>query len=268
MSPTPTRPIRSRGRSPPPSASCTMPNNRPTICTADEQNCVSITSRVHWDVGGYDYRPNTAATSAATRQRRKPPSRAHRRDRKILRRLELRADLRFRRLFGRLWRHRPAPAARRSASCRAARVSGVENAYLSYTGFKPFGGKLAIEGGIMDMPYTLDEVHEFERHPVHGTRFVRHHRAEHRRRRLPLHRRRALVQRPVLGRRLCHRARPPAPSTPPRASTPTARRNNTARSPAPPARSSAATTTRFHLGGESRMADPAAARSRSRARRR
>ena len=40
----------------------TMPNNRPTICTADGQNCVAITSRVHWDVGGYDYRPNTAAT--------------------------------------------------------------------------------------------------------------------------------------------------------------------------------------------------------------
>ncbi len=36
-------------------------------------------------------------------------------------------------------------------------MSGLENAYLSYTGFKPFGGKLAIEGGIMDLPYTLDE---------------------------------------------------------------------------------------------------------------
>ena len=36
-------------------------------------------------------------------------------------------------------------------------VSGIENAYLSYTGFKPFGGKLAIEGGVMDLPYTLDE---------------------------------------------------------------------------------------------------------------
>src|SRR5438445_13006930 len=25
-----------------------MPNNRPTICTADDQNCVSIVSRVHF----------------------------------------------------------------------------------------------------------------------------------------------------------------------------------------------------------------------------
>src|SRR5260370_37351834 len=36
-------------------------------------------------------------------------------------------------------------------------LSGVENAYLSYTGIKPFGGTLAIEGGIMDLPITLDE---------------------------------------------------------------------------------------------------------------
>src|SRR5260370_23679879 len=39
-----------------------MPNNRPTICTADDQNCISITSRLHFDAGGYDYRPNSAAT--------------------------------------------------------------------------------------------------------------------------------------------------------------------------------------------------------------
>src|SRR3954470_22800669 len=37
---------------PPPDAVVHMPNNRPTICTTDEQNCVSITSRVHFDAGG------------------------------------------------------------------------------------------------------------------------------------------------------------------------------------------------------------------------
>ena len=42
-----------------------MPNNRPTICTADDQNCVSITSRLHFDVGGYDYRPNTRSNHPA-----------------------------------------------------------------------------------------------------------------------------------------------------------------------------------------------------------
>src|SRR5258708_5831827 len=39
-----------------------MPNNRPTICTADDRNCIAITSRVHFDGGGYDYHPNTPAT--------------------------------------------------------------------------------------------------------------------------------------------------------------------------------------------------------------
>src|SRR5262249_61719201 len=47
---------------PPPGAIVTMPNNRPTICTADEQNCISLTSRLHFDAGGYDYRPNTTDT--------------------------------------------------------------------------------------------------------------------------------------------------------------------------------------------------------------
>src|SRR5260221_4306855 len=41
----------------------TMPNNRPTICTADDQNCIAITSRLHFDAGGYDHRPNNPAAT-------------------------------------------------------------------------------------------------------------------------------------------------------------------------------------------------------------
>src|SRR5258707_6869329 len=40
-----------------------MPNNRPTVCTADDQNCIAITSRVHFDVGGDDYRAHSHATA-------------------------------------------------------------------------------------------------------------------------------------------------------------------------------------------------------------
>jgi phosphate-selective porin OprO and OprP len=47
---------------PAPGVIVTMPNNRPTICTADQANWIAITGRVRWDVGRYDYRPNTAAT--------------------------------------------------------------------------------------------------------------------------------------------------------------------------------------------------------------
>ena len=129
----------------------TMPNNRPTICTADEQNCVAITSRVHWDVGGYDYRPNTAATSP-----QKLDSGEN------LRRARIGIVGKF---FGD-WNYAliydfggssdgfggAAPG-----SLPGGGTSGVENAYLSYTGFRPFGGKMAIEGGIMDLLWTMDE---------------------------------------------------------------------------------------------------------------
>jgi phosphate-selective porin OprO/OprP len=134
-----------------------MPNNRPTICTADDQNCIAITSRVHFDVGGYDYRPNTAAT--------------------VPQRLDDGANVRRARIgvigkFMSDWNYAliydfggASDGFGGTASVGGAGVgflpggalSGIENAYLSYTGFKPFGGKLAIEGGVMDLPYTLDE---------------------------------------------------------------------------------------------------------------
>jgi len=134
-----------------------MPNNRPTICTADDQNCISITSRVHFDVGGYDYHPNSAAT--------------------VPQRLDDGANVRRARIgvigkfFGD-WNYAliydfggASDGFASTASVGGTAVgflpggalSGIENAYLSYTGFKPFGGKLAIEGGVMDLPYTLDE---------------------------------------------------------------------------------------------------------------
>ena len=73
-------------------------------------------------------------------------------------------------------------------------TSGIENAYLSYTGLKPFGGKMAIEAGIMDLAWTLDESTSSNDIAVHGTRLGRHHRAKYRRRRLPFRRRCPLVQ--------------------------------------------------------------------------
>src|ERR1700751_3231547 len=54
--------IPTKAKAPPSAVVAPLPNNRPTICTADNANCVAITSRVHFDVGGYDYRPNSAAT--------------------------------------------------------------------------------------------------------------------------------------------------------------------------------------------------------------
>jgi phosphate-selective porin OprO and OprP len=134
-----------------------MPNNRPTICTADDRNCIAITSRLHFDGGGYDYHPNTPAT--------------------VPQRLDNGVNVRRARIgvigkFMEDWNYAliydfggSSDGFASTASVNGAAVgflpggalSGVENAYLSYTGLKPFGGKLAIEGGVMDLPYTLDE---------------------------------------------------------------------------------------------------------------
>jgi phosphate-selective porin OprO/OprP len=134
-----------------------MPNNRPTICTADQQNCVSLTSRVHFDAGGYDYRPNTAAMS---------PQKLD--DGTNLRRARIGvvgkffSDWNFALIydFGGTsdgFGGTAAAGATPVSFLPGGAVSGVENAFLSYTGIKPFGGNMAIEGGIMDVPYTIDE---------------------------------------------------------------------------------------------------------------
>ena len=147
----------------PPDTVVHMTNNRPTICTADDQNCISITSRVHFDIGGYDYRPNSAATNPQ--------------------KLDDGTNLRRARIgvvgkFAGDWNYAliydfggssdgfastasfgatPGNGGTSVGFLPGGFVTGIENAYLSYTGLRPFGGKLAIEGGYMDTPYTLDE---------------------------------------------------------------------------------------------------------------
>lgn len=129
----------------------TMPNNRPTICTADEQNCVAITSRVHWDVGGYDYRPNTAGTVP-----QKLDSGENLRRARIGLAGKFFSDWNFALIYD-FGGTADGFGGAAPGSLPGGALAGVENAYLSYTGLKPFGGKMAIEGGIMDLPYTLDE---------------------------------------------------------------------------------------------------------------
>src|SRR6476660_2539271 len=141
----------------PSGAVVTMPGNRPTICHADGLNCVAITGRIHFDGGGYDYHPNTAAT--------------------VPQRLDDGVNVRRARIgvvgkfmgdwnFGLIYDFGGSSDGFDSTASvggvavgflPGGALSGVENAYLSYTGIKPFGGTLAIEGGIMDLPITLDE---------------------------------------------------------------------------------------------------------------
>jgi len=51
-----------KGTFAPPDVLVTMKGNSPRFCTADGFNCVGITGRLHFDVGGYNYTPNSAAT--------------------------------------------------------------------------------------------------------------------------------------------------------------------------------------------------------------
>ena len=137
-----------------------MPNNRPTICTADGRNCVSLTSRVHFDGGGYDYHPNSPFTNP-----QKLDNGVNVRRARIGVLGKFFDDWNYALIydfggtsdgFGGTGAVGAAPGTPVGFLPGGA-TSGIENAYLSYTGFKPFGGKMAIEGGIMDVPYTLDE---------------------------------------------------------------------------------------------------------------
>jgi phosphate-selective porin OprO/OprP len=135
----------------PAGAVVTMPNNRPTICTADEQSCVAITGRVHWDVGGYNYRPNTAATVPQQLDSGENVRRA-----RIGVTGKFFSDWNFALVYD-FGGSDDGFGGAAPGSLSGGAVSGVENAYLSYTGLKPFGGTLAIEAGVMDLLYTLDE---------------------------------------------------------------------------------------------------------------
>jgi phosphate-selective porin OprO/OprP len=146
---------------PPPDAVVHMTNNRPTICTTDEQNCVSITSRVHFDAGGYDYHPNTPGTIP-----QKLDDGVNTRRARIGILGKFFGDWNYALIydfggtsdgFGGTGSTGAASPVANVGFLPGGATSGIENAYLSYTGFKPFGGRLAIEGGIMDLPYTLDE---------------------------------------------------------------------------------------------------------------
>ena len=111
-----------------------MPGNRPTICTADNQNCVAITSRLHFDAGGYDYRPNTALTAPQTAQNGINARRA---------RIGLLGT------FAGEWDY----ALVYDFGGSQDGTGQLENAFVTYKGIK----NLYIEGGYMDVPYTLDE---------------------------------------------------------------------------------------------------------------
>jgi phosphate-selective porin OprO/OprP len=145
----------SKAPAPAPSAIVKMSaGNRPSICTTDGLNCIAFTSRLHLDVGGYSYDPNTLST--------------------VPQHLDAGVNARRARIgvlgtFMGDWNYAliydfggssdgfggtvSSNGGVTTGLLPGGAASGIQNAYLSYQGIKG----LAIEGGYMDALYTLDE---------------------------------------------------------------------------------------------------------------
>jgi phosphate-selective porin OprO and OprP len=118
-----------------------MPNNRPTLSTADGQNSISIVGRLHFDAGDYlSYTPQS---------HRVGPN-------------NLNSGVNLRRgrigVAGKIlgdWNYALIYdfGGTNDSGAGGINASGVETAELTYNGFRPF----AIEAGYQDIPYTLDE---------------------------------------------------------------------------------------------------------------
>ena len=153
--------VKAAAAAPPPAPSATVKmsaNNRPSICTADGQNCIALTSRVFFDAGGYSYHPNSPATT--------------------VRDLNDGVNARSAR-FGVLgtflsdWRYGliyefggasdgfgnqasgPNANSPSSGPLPGGRRTGIDNAYLQFTGLKGDGISSVQELGYINVPYTM-----------------------------------------------------------------------------------------------------------------
>lgn len=109
-------------------------SNRPTICSSDGRNCISLTSRLQLDFGSYNYRPNTTATTPQDL---------------VGGVIARRAQFGIIGTFLDDWEYNLVLEGGGSGGATSA---VLDKGYLTYSGFKPF----KIWGGILSVPYTLD----------------------------------------------------------------------------------------------------------------
>jgi phosphate-selective porin OprO/OprP len=112
------------------------PGNRPTICTEDGQNCISLTSRLHIDYGDYlnvhpQFSTGPHSLTSGTNIRR--------------------ARIGVLGKFAGDWNY--ALIYDFGGSTDATPGTGIENAFITYNGFHP----VAVDLGYLDVPFTLDE---------------------------------------------------------------------------------------------------------------
>ena len=110
--------------------------NRPGICSADEQNCIELTSRVHFDFADYlsvhpQFSSGPHSLTSGVNARR--------------------ARIGVLGKFFSDWNY--AFIADFGGSTDGPQTSNIENAYITYNGLRP----VAFDLGYLDVPFTLDE---------------------------------------------------------------------------------------------------------------
>ncbi len=135
----------------PPAASggivASMPNNRPTLSTADGQNSIALTGRIHFDAGDYlNVSPSSAKGGVANNLN----SGVNLRRGRIGVVGKIMGDWNYGLIYDFGGSNDMGPAV---GTTGGITTGGIETAELTYNGFRPF----AIEGGYEDVPYTLDE---------------------------------------------------------------------------------------------------------------
>jgi phosphate-selective porin OprO/OprP len=124
-----------------------MPNNRPTFATADGQNSIALTGRIHWDVGDYlDVHANNPHVGPTQLNGGENLRRA-----RIGVIGKVLGDWNYSLIYDLGASSDNGPGT--PGSTGATNTSGIQTAQLSYTGFRP----LTIEGGISDTYFTLEE---------------------------------------------------------------------------------------------------------------
>jgi phosphate-selective porin OprO/OprP len=111
-------------------------NNRPGICSPDGENCIELTSRVHFDMANY--------LSVHPQQSTGPHSLTDGVNAR-------RARIGVLGKFFNDWSY--ALIADFGGSTDGPQTSNIENAYITYNGLRP----VAFDLGYLDVPFTLDE---------------------------------------------------------------------------------------------------------------
>ena len=117
------------------------PANRPSICTPDNQNCIALSGRLHFDVGGYSYSPNTLLTTPQDLNNGVNARRAR-----------IGVGGTFMGDWNYLLAFEFGGSSDGLPPVAGAPTSFIHDAFLSYTALKP----VAFEGGYTTLPITLD----------------------------------------------------------------------------------------------------------------